>query len=430
MGTAAARGDSRMIQHTSPESRRTLTDRLKRPHDLSTHKQPRLLNVDGLSPRTGIRRQLMTELYRLPFPAFLEFIAELLRSMGYHHVRRSGRSFWHGRTATGGWDLQATTLTGVSRGHVAVQVKRYERPVSRRFVDELRGAMSRDNARDGLLITTSRFAPKAHVAAEGVPTKPVRLVDGEELLEWMIAYRVGVRLRKPDRFHVDLGFFRTLSKRFPERRRSMRSRKITLRNESSGPVSSGRETSEAPSEDHPMTWRTHVLAGLNSLWLIQVISPTAVAELLPTLALAATLGALLPDLDAARSKLRYWQIAGIEPFLVPSRTLHRTLGHRGAMHSLTGLLFVGLILLPTLALFGWSSWPIAVALWLGYASHLVLDACTRSGIPLRWPARNTFHLLPATLRFTTGSPMEGILLPLLGTGIIALAAAVSLSGSW
>ena len=417
-----------MIHRKSQGPQRRLTDRLKRSRlGVSTQNQRRLLSVDGLAPRTGIRRQLMAELARLPFPAFLECIAELLRSMGYHHVRRSGRNFWHGRTATGGWDLQATTLTGVSRGHVAVQVKRYERPVSRRFVDELRGAMSRDTARDGLLITTSRFAPKAHLAAEGVPTKPVRLVDGEELLEWMIAYRVGVRSRNPNRFHVDLGFFRSLSKRFPERRRLMRSRSLPRKINPSGPISSDREKSEARSEDHPMTWRTHVLGGLNTLWFIQVISPAAVGELLPALALAATLGALLPDLDAARSKLRYWQIGGIEPFLVPSETLHRTFGHRGAMHSLRGLLFVGLLVLPSLALFGWSSWPIALALWLGYASHLILDACTRSGIPFRWPARNTIHLLPSSLRFTTGSPMESILLPLFGAGLIALAAAVSLT---
>jgi membrane-bound metal-dependent hydrolase YbcI (DUF457 family) len=52
------------------------------------------------------------------------------------------------------------------------------------------------------------------------------------------------------------------------------------------------------------------------------------------------------------------------------------------------------------------SWLCVTALSLGYASHLVGDACTRIGIPLFYPQGKTFHLLPIHCRVTTGSEYE------------------------
>jgi membrane-bound metal-dependent hydrolase YbcI (DUF457 family) len=47
-----------------------------------------------------------------------------------------------------------------------------------------------------------------------------------------------------------------------------------------------------------------------------------------------------------------------------------------------------------------------VALSLGYASHLAGDACTRTGIPLLYPRRTHYHLLPHRTRVVTGSEYE------------------------
>lgn len=50
--------------------------------------------------------------------------------------------------------------------------------------------------------------------------------------------------------------------------------------------------------------------------------------------------------------------------------------------------------------------PIVAALSLGYASHLAGDACTRTGIPLFYPQRKNYHLLPIRIRVVTGSEYE------------------------
>ena len=81
------------------------------------------------------------------------------------------------------------------------------------------------------------------------------------------------------------------------------------------------------------------------------------------------------------------------------------------MHSLLALLIISVVLGLPLALF---LDPFAgVGLALGYLSHLVLDACTRSGIPLLWPEPGKMHLLPSGLRVVTGSKAEDIVFFLL-----------------
>ena len=62
---------------------------------------------------------------------------------------------------------------------------------------------------------------------------------------------------------------------------------------------------------------------------------------------------------------------------------------------------------------------------LGYASHLAADASTKSGLPLLYvpwfyPHKKRYHLLPPSLRFTTGSQAEEVLFPLLALLILLL----------
>ena len=65
--------------------------------------------------------------------------------------------------------------------------------------------------------------------------------------------------------------------------------------------------------------------------------------------------------------------------------------------------------------------PFAAA--LGCATHIVGDACTRSGVPILWPATmREFHLTPRPLRFTTGHwPETWIVTPLLLAALAFLA---------
>jgi inner membrane protein len=158
------------------------------------------------------------------------------------------------------------------------------------------------------------------------------------------------------------------------------------------------------------------MGGIVSLWLLPLGTPYWSVALAIVFA---SIGSLLPDLDARESKLSNVQIGGITPLKPAAYALNRRLGHRGAMHSLMGLLFVAVTFGIPLSLFIDSF--AGVGLVLGYLSHLLLDACTKSGVPLYWPKPGRFHLLPPGFRAVTGSWQEDIaflLLTFAATGFL------------
>ena len=60
-------------------------------------------------------------------------------------------------------------------------------------------------------------------------------------------------------------------------------------------------------------------------------------------------------------------------------------------------------MLPLGVMIGWL--PVA-SLLLGYASHLVEDACTKTGIAVLYQNSKRYHLLPAGICIVTGSEYE------------------------
>ncbi len=150
-----------------------------------------------------VRGQFCRELLALPVPAFDRLVARLLLECGYETVHVLAE-------ARGGADLLTSDSTGLSSTLTLVQAKQYRAPVSRRFVDELRGAMLRYRAPQGLLFTTSTFFGPAHRAAGLECALPVRLVDGEELLGLLLAKSLGVRASQGGRLALDREFFAAL----------------------------------------------------------------------------------------------------------------------------------------------------------------------------------------------------------------------------
>lgn len=168
-----------------------------------------------------------------------------------------------------------------------------------------------------------------------------------------------------------------------------------------------------------MLGHTHALFGMGTLMVAELLTRQALepglvqphqARGIPVgLALcagAAILGALAPDLDAEESSIQ-GEMGAASDFI---RGVLLLVGvkHRGVLHS--GLAVV--IVLALGALIGWRAGylDVGLAFGLGYFSHVVLaDAMTLSGVPLWWPLKQSFHLLPKGLRVRTGGPVEGLI---------------------
>ena len=167
-----------------------------------------------------------------------------------------------------------------------------------------------------------------------------------------------------------------------------------------------------------MMWRTHALIGVCSLWVLTPFPDVITRDTLGPLCALAALGALLPDLDAMESKAKSLHVAKIRPLAPLAAIVYQTWGHRTLLHSPLGFLIAGACFLPV-GLF-WGIGPY-LALWLGYGSHLLADASTKTGIP-SWPnqVKRRFHLLPPALRITTGTHAEDMLFPIIALPLLLL----------
>lgn len=135
-------------------------------------------------------------LLNLPFPVFVCSIARLLVHLGYQNVaiKKPLHGTGRGRNSQGGFDIEAYHVDGLVRTRAIIQVKQHTHPVPRSFVDELRGAMVRQGALQGLLFTAGTFSPAARLAAQyATNSLPLRLVDGAELARLLVAKEVPIR---------------------------------------------------------------------------------------------------------------------------------------------------------------------------------------------------------------------------------------------
>jgi restriction endonuclease Mrr len=164
-----------------------------------------------------IRDKLLDTLLALNVSQFERCIATLLHALEYEDVEimrrmRPERCSHKGRNHHGGFDICARS-SSFSPSLTLVQAKQYARPVARRFVDELRGAMIRQGAQQGLLITTSTFPFNAEASAQENHLLPVVLIDGEHLLDLLFRFSLGVKCRQGKRrllWRLDCAFFRDL----------------------------------------------------------------------------------------------------------------------------------------------------------------------------------------------------------------------------
>ena len=139
----------------------------------------------------AVRSEIL-ERVKAQTPIFFEqLVVKLMLAMGY------GSSFASvmqqvGRPGDGGID-GVIDVDILGRDRLYLQAKRYTsgsvgRPEMQMFI----GALTGNAARDGVFVTTSKFAASAVTYLSTVPFR-VALIDGDRLADLMIKYGVGVR---------------------------------------------------------------------------------------------------------------------------------------------------------------------------------------------------------------------------------------------
>lgn len=143
-----------------------------------------------------LREELLDELLKLNFHAYLQVLCEVLRRMGYEEVRLAGRTGFVGRNSSGGADILAFKTVPGGRRAVVVQVKQFssDRQIFQLSLDALRGVVLRTGAAEGISITTSSFSDSVDTGnLASAAVAPLRFIDGENLCEQLALYKVGVK---------------------------------------------------------------------------------------------------------------------------------------------------------------------------------------------------------------------------------------------
>ncbi len=167
----------------------------------------------SMQPEAPLRRELRRRLLALPYRAFLQVAVHLLKEQGYTAARPTGRNQWKGRNTAGGWDAEADFQAGaLGTLRCIAQVKQFDTlVVAQRHVDELRGTCLRAGAQQAILITLSTFSPPARKAAQAnTSVAPVRLIDGDELLDMLVDTKLCLRRSRSGAWTLDEDYFARL----------------------------------------------------------------------------------------------------------------------------------------------------------------------------------------------------------------------------
>lgn len=129
----------------------------------------------------------------------------------------------------------------------------------------------------------------------------------------------------------------------------------------------------------------------------------------------ASFGSLLPDIDHPKSKIS-------KKAQTPAKLLSFAVGHRGWTHTLLVFFFISALLFWTVNQIGTATVLLNYLVFgfsIGYASHLLLDALTVSGIPVFKPfSEHSFRL--AKLRTGVDDPGVQFILIVMTIGVVYL----------
>lgn len=148
------------------------------------------------------RKQLSHILQTMDPYGFERLSQRILRESGFSHVVVTKKSGDGGIDGTG-----KLKINGIFSFNVAFQCKRYSGVVGASFVRDFRGSLTTDIEK-GVLITTGTFSKSAKEEASNPGKQQIDLIDGEELIDKIAEYGIGVREVKT--YEVDEDFFKSI----------------------------------------------------------------------------------------------------------------------------------------------------------------------------------------------------------------------------
>lgn len=150
------------------------------------------------------REQITDILLNLDPYAFERLAQRLLRECGFSDVVVTKRSGDGGIDGTG-----KLRIKGIFSFNVAFQCKRYKGQVGAPAIRDFRGSLG-TNIEKGVLITTGAFTRAAKEEASSEGKRLIDLMDGEELINKLAEYGIG--LNEVKSYEVDEDFFNSLIK--------------------------------------------------------------------------------------------------------------------------------------------------------------------------------------------------------------------------
>ena len=145
------------------------------------------------------RTELAETLHSMNPYAFERLAMLLLRECGFSQVSVTKKSGDGGIDGTG-----KLRFNGIFSFNVAFQCKRFIGSVSAGDIRDFRGSLTTDIEK-GVFITTGTFTKAAREEASNAGKQQIDLIDGEEFINKLIEYRLGVREKVV--YEVDKSFF-------------------------------------------------------------------------------------------------------------------------------------------------------------------------------------------------------------------------------
>ena len=136
-----------------------------------------------------------------PF-SFERLTQRVLRECGFIEVNVTKK------TNDGGIDgVGKLKINGIITFNIAFQCKRYKESISANVIRDFRGSLKSDIEK-GIFITTSNFTQAAKKEARETGKKSIDLIDGEEFIDKLIEFEIGVKEQKI--YNVDESFFQSI----------------------------------------------------------------------------------------------------------------------------------------------------------------------------------------------------------------------------